>query len=286
MQTFQAGADVTLTFTPSNASGPLGAPWTLAWRVLDQTGAELQPFQEIVSPPSASPVLVTIPATLNVIPPPLTQDVHGSKSVNQPANYMAARTVELWVTTDAGAFPFRQSYAIRDLRDPLVLLVNSFQTLVQAEMEALMVPGLEGWPTATDEMKVSAMVEAHRRLTRLGYFVRWPRDPDAQNTLYWWDMRNEYIVPRLWQVMAVERYLTYYPEDFRVALRRAQICEADHILYADPIEKKRELGLLATSNGEAKAMFRSSMPYSMGISRRSMEFLTGYINLRQTLTRS
>ncbi len=285
MRTFQAGADVTVAIPLKDIGGAdIPGPWSLAWRVLDQTGAELAAFVPADSP-TASPVSITVPATLNVIPPPLTQDVHGSKSVNQPANYMAARTVELKITTAAGTFLARVSYAIRDLRDPLVLLVNSFQTLVQAEMEALMVPNLEGWPMATDEQKVTAMVDAHRRLTRIGYFVRWPRDPDAQNTLYWWDMRNEHIVPRLWQVMTVERFMTYYPEDFRTALRRAQICEADHILYADPIEKKRELGLLATSNGEAKAMFRSSMPYSMGISKRAMELLTGYINLRQTLTR-
>jgi hypothetical protein len=269
MQTFQAGGSVTLQIPLTDENDNDVAPTAVAWRLLDDMENEIV-APAAISGPFGDFIDLVVPPTNNSLP---------------AGSVIAARTVELIITTASETIYKRAAYGLV-ARQQLQILVNSFQTLTQAELEARYIVGLQGWMTASEEDKIAAMAEAYRRLTRIGYFVRWPRDPDAQNTVSWWNIRNTTIPARFWQFMKMDRYLTYYPEDFRAALRKAQVSEADVILSVDPAKSRRDDGIIKEEIGESRVTFRDSKPLDLGIAKRTLRFLDGYVNLRMTLTRS
>lgn len=269
MQTYRAGNDVTLTVPLVDDNDNAIAPDAISWRLLDELENQILPPEALLIPPDNF-VNITVLAAQNTLPA-------GVK--------LAARTVELTFVTATDHIYKRVSYGLHPAQR-LEVLVNSFQTLTQAELESSLMPGLDGWLTASEDEKIMAMGEAYRRLTRIGYFVRWPRDPDAQNTISWWNVRNTQIPARFWQFMKMDRFMTYYPEDFRAALRKAQVSEADDILNKDQTRELREAGVISEEIGQSRVEFRDAKPLDLGIARRTLRYLDGYVNMRLTLTRS
>lgn len=270
MQTFQAGSVVALQIPLTDENDDAIEPTAVSWRLMDELENEILAPQ-VVSGPYDDVLNVSVAAQYNNLAAGVV---------------LAARTVEAIIITSAGDTVYKRASYGLGARQRLQILVNSFQTLTQAELEATLIPGLDAWLTASEPEKTAAMSEAYRRLTRIGYFVRWPRDPDAQNTISWWNVRNTTIPARFWQFMKMDRYLTYYPEDFRAALRKAQVSEADAIMSTDPVRERRDAGILSEQIGQSKTEFRDTKPLDLGISKRTLRFLDGYVNLRLTLTRS
>lgn len=281
MKIFQAGADVALQFPLTDENDNPIVPSAVSWRLLDDL-ENVVVAETPLDPPFEEFIDLVVPGASNTIPQSTTPNVYTGQVT---ATLLVARTVELIITADDGVTYKRASYGL-GARQRLQILVNSFQTLTQAELEATLIPGAVGWHEASDDEKTVAMMEAYRRLTRIGYFVRWPRDPDAQNTISWWNVRNTTIPARFWQFMKLDRYLTYYPEDFRSALRKAQVSEADAILSGDEAMERRESGIVSEQIGQSRVEFRQSKPLSFGVSRRTLSFIDGYVNIRATLTRS
>jgi hypothetical protein len=277
MQIYQVGLDVTVSAPLTDYAGNALTPTGLSWRLLDEMDEELIPATAVPLP-ATSPLSITVPGSYNTLPL--------SVSPNPLPIMSGARTVELSITTAGGTIITRMIYGIQ-VAVKLQILVNSFQTFAQAEVEAALMSDLSGgYAAAAPDKKIMALSEAYRRLTRFGYFVRWPRDPDAQNTISWWNVRNTMIPARFWQFMKMDRFLTYYPEDFRSALRKAQVSEADHILTKDPAADRRISGIVSEEIGQSKVAFRRDRPLDLGISKRTMGYLDGYLNIRATLTRS
>jgi len=269
MQIYQAGGDVSVQFEITNEIGDPVTPTAVSWRLLNDL-EQIIVLDTAVAGPWDSFINIVVPGVNNTL---------------DTGVVVGARLVELTITTANDVIYKRATYGL-GTRQRLQILVNSFQTLTQAELEATLVPGLTGWATASEGDKIMAMAEAYRRLTRIGYFVRWPRDPDAQNTISWWNVRNTTIPARFWQFMQLDRYLTYYPEDFRSALRKAQVAEADAILSGDAETEIRNKGIIMEQIGQSKTQFRGTRPLDMGISNRALKFIDGYVNFRLTLTRS
>lgn len=196
--------------------------------------------------------------------------------------------VRLNVTlTNGGAAAARTIYRVLAKDDRLVILQNSFQTYNEALLLANAMPNLGAFPAAGENDRIMALQEAWLRLTRLGYIVRWPRDIDAQNYINWDGRRSEVIVPRIWSAMTFSRWYTFYPEVFRNAMRRAQISEADAVLGNSMHEQRRSAGVLEEKIGPASIKFRptKSIADSIGISKRTLDYLTGYIDLRASIGR-
>ena len=284
MITYPAGTAINLSIAlPNDSTGtpvvPLGINWTLtdeANRLVIQTTAVEGPF--------ISPIIIPIAAASNA----LRQDIYVGLSPNLSNQTVGARVLEMVIATANGAYIVRSTYLLQDTgNDALQLLVNSFQSLVQAELNAVSIPGIAPvWNVTSDADKVAAMTEAYLRIIKFGFYVRWPRDPDAQNIVTWFNDRNEVIVPRLWYVMSIDRFLNWYPEDFRVALRRAQIIEAVHILAPNKILEMRLAGVTATGVGETRTTFSNVRPLDIGLSRATLKVLANYIDPRFTTTRS
>jgi hypothetical protein len=188
---------------------------------------------------------------------------------------------------DGSAICVKAQYRIIAADERLVLLQNSFQSYNEALLTANAMPNLSTFPSAVDNDRIMALEEAWLRLTRLGYLVRWPRDPDAQNYLNWYDRRNEVIIPRIWAVMTLERWFTFYPEVFRAAMRRAQVSEADAVLANSVYEQRRAAGIIEEKIGPAGVKYRptKSIAQSLGISSRTLDYLTGFVNIRHAIGR-
>lgn len=212
-------------------------------------------------------------------------DVTGNQWVFPTETMQEAR---LNVTLAAGgSICLKVQYRIISLDDRLVLLQNSFQTFNAALLTANSMPNLASFPVAAENDRIMALQEAWNRLTRLGYLVRWPRNPDAQNYLNWNDKRNEVIAPRIWAVMTISRWFTFYPQVFRDAMCRAQVSEADAILTNSVIEQRRAAGIVSETIGESSTTFRKtkSIADSLGVSKRTLDYLTGYVDIRHSIGR-
>ena len=289
MNSYPAGNSVTVSipFLDDNGAAISPVGMTLSYCVLDEYENIVQAATPLTAPGTTDvAVSITIAGADNTLPPPHPNYSNMDAAGNPIITTKALREVQLTMTNATGSYVSKVQYVIKAADAQLVLLQNSFQTYNQALLTSCDLYNLTGWNAAVENDRIAAMQMAWLALTKLGYFVRWPRDPDAQNYLQWMDSRNEIIIPRLWQAMTTQRWLTYYPETFRSAMRQAQVVEADQILKQDPLTLKRLAGVFSEKIGESTVMFRSGIPLDLGISKQALALLRGYVNIQYTITRS
>lgn len=268
MQTFAVGTEVAMNFAFVDLNGDPIVPLAISVKIYDEEDVEKGTFEVPLAMTTSEAIDLVVPGMFNLLEP----------EVN-----VGLRTVEVTFNTAQGDISQRAAYTIRR-SNRLIVLTNSFQTWSKAQLEVQNIPNLLGWLGATDVDRQVALIEAFTRLTRLGYFVRWPRDID--DLAYLRPGEDRKIAPRHWAAMTLDQWNTWYPETFRQALRRAQIVEADNVLGSDVVGKKRRSGLLSESIGESSMMFRSGKPLDTGISPETMRQLTGFLDFRATTTRS
>lgn len=191
------------------------------------------------------------------------------------------RVVDLKITTATGYVNTVSETVVLQARKRLIVPQNSFQTYEMALVTAANMPPLSGWASSDDTLRRNALEEAFLRLIRLGYRVRKPEDLDVQNVIE----DETKVTPRSWPVMTIDRW-NRLPEHFRNALRKAQVFEADEVLRGDIVGDKRRLGVLSESIGESSMMFRTGKPLDLGISTGALRYLTGYVDMRITITRT
>jgi hypothetical protein len=267
MQAFQAESDVTISIPLTDLSGTNVVATALSWRLLDNLNTEVVAWTNIAVP-SGNSVAITVLAVNNQL------------SAGIPTG---ARTIELLITTASGSIQKSSSYLLKS-RQQLIVLVNSFQTLTQAEVEATTLFDIDAWNAAIDDSKTLALIEAFRRLTLFAYFV--PRSDNSPTIISWNSGAGEYIKSSRWKTMTEDTYSTAYPETFQATLRRAQVIEANSVLKKDPLAYRRRSGVIEDEVGESRMKFGDIKSLDLGVSRRTIEELSGYIVLRQTITRS
>lgn len=282
MQAYQQGENTKVTFNFQDDDGNALVPTSLSVRILDQDDNVVSAPENVSLPddPSQDTIDISIAAEENIVgqAQPLVL-----VSTGQTTPVVDLRIVELTVTTEQGSVVLTQVYMIR-ARTQLVILQNSFQTFWSAVLRAQNMPNVDSFTAADKDSQIAGLTEAYLRMIRFGYFVRWPQDYDFQAHLSVIPTRE--IFPQMWPVMPLVQFNTYYPEVFREALRRAQVIEANAILENNPLEYKRQLGVVSEKIGESTTDFRQSTALDLGLSRDTMKALTGYINIRATLTRA
>ena len=120
-------------------------------------------------------------------------------------------------------------------------------------------------------MIVSAMTEAHFRLGQFAYRME--------------DDRGLDIVVENIRSLTINDLLLL-PSAFLIALRKAQISEADIVMGGGSVHRKREDGLMSDTVGESKIMFRPGKPVVLPVDRRTLSYLSGYIYHGLSLTRT
>lgn len=265
MEKYQAGAAVTVAFPLVDLNNDPINPTALSVRVLDQDGVQLvAPY----APPNTdgdAEIEVTVPA-----------------SANQVISGLAGRTVELTITTSTGSYLKTITYL---LERSIVFDVpkTSFQTYVQAVIVAETMPNLVEWGMASDEDRERAMLEAYSRLTRIGYRIR-RREDLAQSQISDIAYADQRVPPSWWPAMTLSEFQALETR-FRKAICRAQIVEANEVLRGVRPDDKRRMGILSESIGESSMMFRVGKPLDLGISQAALRELTGFLDMRATVSR-
>ncbi|MBE0438043.1 MAG: hypothetical protein IBX56_19870 [Methylomicrobium sp.] len=183
----------------------------------------------------------------------------------QQSGERSIRRVEITPYDANGAIEISVVEYVIESRPALITGVNSYQTLNQAKLTAMNMPHLDVWVGAADRDIVSAMTEAY---FRLGQFRFTMRDDD--------DLDPSLAVIEDVRQMTIDNLLAL-PSDFILALRKAQVSEADIVLGGGSIHRRREDGLMLDTVGESKVMFRPGKPVILPVDRRTLAYLSGYI---------
>ena len=267
MNKFAAGSSVSLTVSLKNEAGVSYGATNIAYTAVNEIGATKASGSQSVDGSLAS-VAITLDAASNAI----ADDAEGG-----------FRRVTFTLTTNDGTVRSEQSYLlIAAVRlDPPY---NSFQSFEEAMIESLSMPTLT-WDAFDETTKTTALLEAYRRITRLGFRFRDPNDFSRFESVSGIVEDGWVIAPPTWAVLDQEDW-DDLPDAFKKALRRAQIVEANEMLTGNPVSDRRRDGLLSETVGESSMMFRSGRPIDMGLFTGTLNELRGYLDFRVTTTRS
>lgn len=204
------------------------------------------------------------------------------------------RAISIVCEMDAGSVELTASYAI-GASDPLVVGVNSFQTLSQAEFLSMEIPNTPGWDGATAQQRVAALIEARKRINMLSFNqlnsnVNWGQDslnyvPEGQYTTSYVSNNGMFLFNGNLELLRADQFAKL-PAKFLDAIRRGQLVEADEILGGDPIQSRRQAGILVDTIGETKMMFKTGKPLQLPVSRRALAYMSYFITFSKRLTRA
>lgn len=276
MDVFLAGTDVTIVVPLVDRSGNPLTVTAIEYRVIDQEGAELLPRTTLNGFVSGSAsASVGVPAEKNT----LAEDM-----------LRAMRTVELYCTVGGNLMLLHGHYVI-ETASVLVAGVNSFQNYAQAEFVALSIPNIPGWSGTPEADRIAALIEARRRILKLS-FTSLSDARDQSSLFYVAEGTYKTAVPG--GIMGLvgdmgelnEAQFNALPPKFLEALRLAQIAEADAILDTDPVELRRQKGLILDAIGESRQMFRDGKPLELPVSKRALGYLSKYISFSKRIGRA
>lgn len=262
LPTYQNGTKATVSVPYPVVDGTVISPTVIRYTVTDEAGSVIVGSTTIALPSTTSATIM-VPGASNVVP---------------NASIRAMRVVTVTFVTASGEYTAVARYAVQKA-SLLVPMTNSFQTLDQALLTRLDLPPLDGWDIAEETLQIPAMVTAHDRMCRLSYRYRLSQDAVS------YEARDPY-----WSIINIrestEQDLAGWPEDFRTALRRAQIYEADQILKGDPVGDKRRLGIVSESIGEAKMFFNARPPLRLALCEQAIDILSPHLLNRRRVGRA
>ncbi len=252
---YQHANEVTVILAYSDDDGNAVTPVSVAYRVLDAVNAE------IVASTAVSFTAGDLQASVVV-----------SKLANTLTNSVRdMRTVEVTITTDAGNLIKTESYIVqRGAR--LQVSENTAQTYEEAVLNGLDMPQAIGWAAKDKIAREAALIEAYHRLDKLNYKVRGVNEGDMSRL----KTADVTYIDSLLGLTAEE--LADLDTNFLIALKKAQVIEADTILNGDVIDNHRRSGLMSQTVGESSQMFRPGKPLIMPVSARTLRYLTGYVD--------
>lgn len=270
MKTYLLGAPVKLPIQFVDTNGNPLDVIRATYRIIDQDSRELQASQEFNLESSE----LDVPGSVNSYQ---VADLNQITTENM-ASYTAfqLRVVEFELTlADGNITGISEVYAISP-RDPLIAGLNSFQTLTQASLRSLMIPGLEAWMGVTDQERALAMIEARLRICTLQFeeVTVGQRYLDAGARLS--DL--SYLPPREFDRLSAQ---------LKEALCRAQIAEAEVILGGSSLtELNRRDGLLSQTIGETHETYQKGRPLDMQVSKQALRYLSAFISYGKRIGRA
>jgi len=258
MDVYRAGTQVTLSIPLTDINGNILAPSSVDFRVVDESGAEIVATTATSFALGDSSVDVIVSAAHNTLSDGVLRGL---------------RVIQLIITDDSGAVAYIDTPYLIELESTLVVLGNSYQTLHQAILNSIDIANIDYWLGATDQQRTAALVSAFHRIGKLRFSPYRGESGSTTDTASF-DYADNDI--NCINELTLEQF-NALPARFLACLNRAQIIEADSLLGGDPVAKKREEGLMADSVGQSSIMFRPGKPISMGVAKRTLEELSGYL---------
>jgi hypothetical protein len=253
---FRSGNEITVEIPLVDADEFQLVSTAVEYRVLDEIGNIVVPLSLTSFAAGDNIVSITVPAISNEL---ALDKIRG------------LRVVDLKVTLESGQIVYIQHDYALEIESNLIVMTNSYQTLSEAKLLTLEMTDMKAWLLTKDRQRTAAMVEAFDRIGRLTFNISGSYIPsDGGISL------NEFLISDF----------NALPDLFISAVKKAQISEADIILGGDPIHKKREDGLMSDSVGESSVMFRPGKPLLMSVSRRTLDYLAGWVSFSARMGRS
>lgn len=270
MNTYLAGTPVQLAVNFTDTDGNALSVAAANYRIVDDNSTEIQ------ASTSFDPTLntLTIASELNQIAA-IDLNALTSEQIDE-VRLCEARIVEFELTLDDGnIYPYDIAYVVVP-RERLIAGLNSFQSLRQAYLSAMSVPGTTVWNTASEDDRVAAMIEARLRICSFKF-----RDVTLGQSY----LNESQVIGDLSRLPPKD--FNSLTARFRKALCFAQIAEAEEILGGgDQSSLFRRNGLISQTIGETQEIYRSSKPTDMQVSKAALRYLSSYISLSQQIGRA
>ena len=268
---YVAGTAVTLPVLFEDEDGNALQIASAAYRVIDEDDVEIVPPSPFVITSTTITIASTFNAVVPIDPTTLTFDTMDAAQIK----VASLRVIEFSLVDLIGnILPYSISYLIAP-RDPMIVGLNSFQTLNQSKMNAMFVGGLTTWNTSTDQEKVLALMEAKQRLCTYRYCNITSGQSYLNQAIEIGDI--SLLTPSEFK-MLTQRFLN--------AIRFAQIAEADSILSGgDPTEKARQDGLLSQKIGETTETYNKTRPVDYRIAKKSFAFISKFLSNSHRISR-
>lgn len=246
MQIYEPGQDIEVTLPFLDENGATVTPTALDYQVVDEAGASVIALTNIPTFTAADgQYKITVPIASNTLSAGVVRGL---------------RKVELRVTVGSDIYWQRKAY-ILEIASPLSLLVNSFQTYEEAELNARGLVGLEGWELADTQHRTSALQQAYDHMH--GFNYRW----------FYTDGTYEHKSVRDLTTTEWALLLDRQKGDFQ----KAQIVHANYLLGGNPIEQDIEAGLQSSTIGETSQFYRPRPSLSLSVSRDAMKYLGRWV---------
>lgn len=261
MDIFLPGTAVKLVIPLNDRYGNQLDVTSVEYRLTDQNGAEL-----VVRTALTDFVAGSAEATIEFL-----------AGVNQLAVGAVSeiRSVELFLNVGGNTVIINSAYVL-EVADPLIVGVNSFQSFAGAQHTASQIPNIGGWVAADEKEQIVALIEARRSICRLKFYLVGLASVNARaGGVAEYDLQD---------LTATE--FASLDENFKSALRLAQVVEADAILGGDSVNARRQEGMVLETIGEVKQMFRSSKPLELPVCRRALGYLSRYISFSKGVGRA
>jgi hypothetical protein len=263
---YEAGTAVTEELSvPSPGGSTLSSASSVEYAVFDEQGSEVVARQAFAGYTDGdTTVSVTVAAT----------DTSLASGVIR-----GLRRIEVYFGTADGVYTATGRFKIA-MPNKLVVLANSFLTYDEALLELDSMPYLDGFSAATESDQIAALIAAYLRLTRMNY--KYPVNSGEQTKIT--DVFDPYEADaygKLWGHVLDIANITLddwqnYPDEFKQALRRAQLAEADVMLNGDPMGDMRESGIISETVGESKVFLRQIPSVRTAVSRAALKELRGF----------
>jgi len=250
VNTYRSDSIVFLTIPLVDDNQKILAPSTVSYRITSHKNVEVVALTTLPVIEGETSVTIVVPAIANVLD---AGDLRALMTVH-------VETSEIDLTV--GLITHRY---IIEASATVVAGTNSYQSLEEGMLTIQEMPDMDSWGFADDRLKKSSMTEAYNRIGMLKFMV------------------DGVVIVGLNELTAID--FDKLSAVFKLALRKAQMSEADIVLGGDPIHKKREEGLMSDSVGESSIMFRPGKPLLMAVSRRSLAYLSGFVTFSSSIGR-
>lgn len=257
MLAYLDGTPVTITIPLVDGDGNPLVPIEVRYRVADQDDVEKVAVTVIEDYTDSA--VITIAGELNTL---------------AAGEVRALRVVEVFVTVEGGTIRLEDGYYI-EASEVLIEGQNSFQTYRKACFVSYELPGILGWNDAPKAQRIAAMIAARRNICKLQFRYVYDGFQNIIDNVVGIKNLAEATVAE-WQAM---------PKDFREAVCRAQVLEANYILGGDEIGDLRRAGIASLTVGEAKQFFRSTTALEGVVCKQAMKELARYVLTRTRIGR-
>lgn len=232
------------------------------WRLVDQGESEISPMTTSAPVPGDPEITLQIVAELNTLP---------------DGQLRMLRSVEVYFFNGTNTSKVTVEYLV-EADQTLVVNVNTFQTYGESLLGSYDLFGLTGWGMASKQERMNALVAARRNIAELRF-------------RYVFDSYQNIVEPTVGVsdlTLISQANWDALPADFKAALKRAQILEADYLLTGgeSELDAKRRSGIISETIGESSMFMRSSKPLERSVCKRAMKELSKYVLNRVRITRS